>query len=384
MRKLLFALPLLLFWACNQKDTVKFEGKIDNADGKILYLDKLNIGSTQVLDSVTLDDEGNFKFKVENTKPEFYLLRLSNGKLITLLAEANETILLHSSSEDMGKKYIVEGSKGSKLVKEINDKLNDTKEKLASIRKEMEEKKNDADFSTVSQNLVADYVKALQEQREFSIDFIMKNATSLSSYMALYQKIDKNTFTLNENKDIQFVRIVASSMKALYPEHEYTKAILANLKELQKRMDNIKVQQLIQEKGSDFPEINLPDTNGKNRKLSSLKGKFIILSYWASQDAVSRKQNETLKKIYKKYKNRGLTIYQVSVDDDEKLWKKAIQEDQLNWINVCDPETASSSAVRLYNIQRVPANYLIDQRGEIVGKDLLGSRLEEKVAEYVK
>ncbi|MPQ45603.1 redoxin domain-containing protein [Marinifilum sp. N1E240] len=384
MRKLLFALPLLLFWACNQKDTVKFEGKIDNADGKILYLDKLNIGSTQVLDSVTLDDEGNFKFKVENTKPEFYLLRLSNGKLITLLAEANETILLHSSSEDMGKKYIVEGSKGSKLVKEINDKLNDTKEKLASIRKEMEEKKNDADFSTVSQNLVADYVKALQEQREFSIDFIMKNATSLSSYMALYQKIDKNTFTLNENKDIQFVRIVASSMKALYPEHEYTKAILANLKELQKRMDNIKVQQLIQEKGSDFPEINLPDTNGKNRKLSSLKGKFIILSYWASQDAVSRKQNETLKKIYKKYKNKGLTIYQVSVDDDEKLWKKAIQEDQLNWINVCDPETASSSAVRLYNIQRVPANYLIDQRGEIVGKDLLGSRLEEKVAEYVK
>jgi len=384
MRKLLFALPLLLFWACNQKDTVKFEGKIDNADGKILYLDKLNIGSTQVLDSVTLDDEGNFKFKVENTKPEFYLLRLSNGKLITLLAEANETILLYSSSEDMGKKYIVEGSKGSKLVKEINDKLNDTKEKLASIRKEMEEKKNDADFSTVSQNLVADYVKALQEQREFSIDFIMKNATSLSSYMALYQKIDKNTFTLNENKDIQFVRIVASSMKALYPEHEYTKAILANLKELQKRMDNIKVQQLIQEKGSDFPEINLPDTNGKNRKLSSLKGKFIILSYWASQDAVSRKQNETLKKIYKKYKNRGLTIYQVSVDDDEKLWKKAIQEDQLNWINVCDPETASSSAVRLYNIQRVPANYLIDQRGEIVGKDLLGSRLEEKVAEYVK
>jgi len=384
MRKLLFALPLLLFWACNQKDTVKFEGKIDNADGKILYLDKLNIGSTQVLDSATLDDEGKFKFKVENTKPEFYLLRLSNGKLITLLAEANETILLHSSSEDMGKKYIVEGSKGSKLVKEINDKLNDTKEKLASIRKEMEEKKNDADFSTVSQNLVADYVKALQEQREFSIDFIMKNATSLSSYMALYQKIDKNTFTLNENKDIQFVRIVASSMKALYPEHEYTKAILANLKELQKRMDNIKVQQLIQEKGSDFPEINLPDTNGKNRKLSSLKGKFIILSYWASQDAVSRKQNETLKKIYKKYKNKGLTIYQVSVDDDEKLWKKAIQEDQLNWINVCDPETASSSAVRLYNIQRVPANYLIDQRGEIVGKDLLGSRLEEKVAEYVK
>ena len=384
MRKILYVLPILLFWACSQKETVKIEGKIDNADGKTLYLDRLHTASSTAIDSVKLDDDGRFKFKFKNTQPEFYLLRLSNGKLITLLVETNESILVYSKAEDMNKEYVVEGSKGSKLVKQINDRLNVTKAKIASIRKQLEEKKDDPDFSTVSQNLVAKYIEAIQAQRKFSIDFIMDNATSLASYMALYQKIDENTFTLNENKDIQFVKIVASSMKAIYPEHEYTKAILANLSTLEKRMANLKIAKMIEEKGTSFPEIKLPDTNGKEVALSSLKGKFIILSFWASQDANSRKQNQTLKKIYNKYRHKGLRIYHVSVDQDEALWKKAIEEDNMNWINVCDPETGSGYAVRLLNIQKVPANYLIDQRGEIVGKDLFARRLEEKVAEYVK
>lgn len=388
MRKLLFALPLLLLWACNQNDSVKFEGKIDNADGKVLYLDKLHVASSETIDSVSLDGDGRFKFTAEleeeNTKPGFYILRLSNGKLITLLAEAKENILVYSKSENMGAKYIVEGSKGSKLVKQLNDTLTLTKAKIANIRKQLEEKKNDADFSTVSQNLVAEYVEAIQAQREFSKNFIMKNATSLASYMALYQKIDENTFTLNENSDIQFVKIVASSMKALYPEHEYTKAILANYKTLEKRIANLNIAKMIKEKGSNFPDVTLPNTNGKEVALSSYKGKFIILSYWASQDVASRKQNATLKKIYNKYRSKGLKIYQVSVDQNEKLWKQAIDEDKLTWTNVCDLKTGSAAATRLYNIKKVPANYLIDQRGEIVGKDLFGRRLEEKVAEYVK
>lgn len=384
MKKLLLALPILFFWTCSQKDIVKVEGKIDNAEGKVLYFDRLNTTGTEVLDSITIDEDGRFKFKIENTKPEFYLLRLSNGKLITLLAEANESILVYSKGEDMGGKYIVEGSKGSKLVKELNDKLNETKDQLASIRKDLETKKNDPDYSSISQNLLANYVATLQSQRDFSIDFIMKNATSLASYMALYQKLDDKTFTLNENDDIKFVKIVASSMKALYPDHDYTKVILNNLTDLEKRLSNLKMAQLIKENGSNFPDITLPNTKEKDVTLSSLKGKFIVLSFWASQDANSRKQNQTLKKVYKKYSKKGLEIYQISVDQDEKLWKKAIQEDQMNWINVCDAKTGSLNAARLYNIQSVPSNYLLDQKGEIVGKNLFGLALEEKIAEYVK
>lgn len=384
MKKLLLALPFLLFWACSQKEVVEIEGEIVNANGKVLYLDKLHTSSTELMDSVVIGDNGRFKLKVEVTQPDFYLLRLSNGKLITLLLEPKEDVLMHIKGPEMSKDYIVEGSKGSKLVKQITDTLNNTKAKLASIRKELNEKKSDPNYSSISQNLLAEYVETLQNQRKFSVEFVMKNATSLSSYMALYQKLDDKTFTLNENDDIQYVKIVASSMKALYPEHEFTKAILHNYKTLEKRLANLKITNLIKEEGASYPDITLPNTKNKEISLSSFNGKFIILSYWASQDLNSRKHNQTLKKIYKKYKNKGLTIYQVSVDQNEKLWKKAIEEDQLTWTNVCDVESGSAAAARLYNIQQVPTNYLIDKRGEIVGKNLYGLALEEKVAEYVK
>jgi peroxiredoxin len=384
MKKLLLALPFLLFWACSQKEVAEIEGEIVNANGKVLYLDKLHTSSTELMDSVVIGDNGRFKLEVEVTQPDFYLLRLSNGKLITLLLEPKEDVLMHIKGPEMSKDYIVEGSKGSKLVKQITDTLNNTKAKLASIRKELNEKKSDPNYSSISQNLLAEYVETLQNQRKFSVDFVMKNATSLSSYMALYQKLDDKTFTLNENDDIQYVKIVASSMKALYPEHEFTKAILHNYKTLENNLSNLKIKQLIQEKGASFPDITLPNTKNKEVSLSSFDGKFVILSYWASQDLNSRKHNQTLKKIYKKYKNKGLTIYQISVDQDEKLWKKAIEEDQLTWTNVCDVKTGSLTATRIYNIQQVPANYLIDKRGEIVGKNLYGLALEEKVAEYVK
>lgn len=383
MKKLLLALPFLLFWACSQKEVVEIEGEIVNANGKVLYLDKLHTTGTDLIDSVVIGDNGRFNLEVEVTQPDFYLLRLSNGKLLTLLLEPKEDVLMHIKSPEMSS-YVIDGSKGSKLVKQITDTLNNTKAKLANIRKELEEKKTDPNYSSISQNLLAKYVEALQNQREFSIDFVMQNATSFSSYMALYQKIDNKTFALNENDDIKYVRIVASSMKAIYPEHEFTKAILKNYQTLEKRLSNLKIQKMIQEKGSNFPDIVLPDTNKKDVSLSSMKGKFVILSYWASQDANSRKHNQTLKKVYKKYKNRGLDIYQISVDQDEKLWKKAIKDDQLSWTNVCDLKTGSVQATRLYNIQQVPANYLIDKRGEIVGKNLYGLALEEKIAEYIK
>ena len=306
MKKLLLALPLLLFWACTQKEVVNIEGKIDNAKGKTLYLDRLHVSSTQVLDSIQLDEEGRFRFKTENTKPEFYLLRLSNGKLITLLAEANESILIYSKSQNMSKDYVVEGSKGSTLVKTLTDHLNATKTKLAQIKTDLKTKENDPDYASVSKKLTNDYVKTYEAQRKFSIDFIMKNATSLASYMALYQKINKTDYVLNENKDIHFIKVVASSMKALYPEHEYTRAILADYNKMQQRLQNLNISKMIQEKGTSFPDITLPDTNGKKRSLNALKGKFIIVNFWASKDAYSRKENKNLRKIYKKYKNKGL------------------------------------------------------------------------------
>jgi len=383
MKKLLFALPLLLLFACNQQNTVKIEGKIDDADGKMLYLDRLHTASAETIDSVKLDQDGEFKFKMKTTQPEFYLLRLSNGKFITLLTTPSEEISLNSNAGYMSQAYLVSGSTGSMFVKDLNDKLRTTKDSLQAIKKEMKRKKTDPNFSIIAKKLTSKYTKIIKDQRDFSANFIIKNATSLSSYLALYQKIDNKTYTLNKNSDIKYAKVVASSMKALYPEHEYTKAVLTNLKALESQLNNLKIKKLIEENGTNYPDLLIKNTKGNEVRLSSLDGKFIVLSFWASQDINSRKQNSTLKKLYKKYRSKGLEIYQVSVDQDEKLWKTAIKEDGLNWINVCDIESGSGLAVRNFNVQQIPGNYLISKEGDIVGKNLYGSTLEEKVAEYI-
>ncbi len=384
MRKPLFALSLILLWACKEKGNVSIEGKIDHAEGQMLYLDHLKLGGTTSEDSVKLNKEGAFQFSIKLQWPEFYSLRLSNGKSITLLAEENDNMLIYSKAENMSKKYIVEGSHASKLVKQLHDTLLANKKKLAQISKQIKTTQNDAKANSPNQQaLTREYMQVLQNQRDFSADFIMKNPTSLASYMALYQQIAPNVFTLNENEDIQYVKTLASSMKALYPEHEYTKAILANLETLNERLAKLKFSQLVKEQGINFPEIKLPDANGKELALSSLNGKFIVLCFWASQDENSRKENRNLRKIYRKYKNKGLEIYQISVDKDEKQWKKALKDDQMTWINVCNPKTGSAYEARLLNIQQLPANYLMDKNGEIVGKNLFGNSLEEKIDEYL-
>jgi len=191
MKKLLFAIPLLLLFACNQENTIKIKGRIQKGDGITLYLDKLHTASKETIDSVKLDKDGEFSFKTKSTQPEFYLLRLSNGKLITLLTAPNEEVEVNSIASHMNSAYIVSGSTGSAFVKDLNDKLNKTKDSLAVIKKELNEKKSDPNYSSISQNLLAKYIEVIQDQRDFSANFIMKNATSLSSYLALYQKIDK-------------------------------------------------------------------------------------------------------------------------------------------------------------------------------------------------
>jgi hypothetical protein len=111
---------------------------------------------------------------------------------------------------------------------------------------------------------------------------------------------------------------------------------------------------------------------------------LVLLSYWASVDQNSRYENRNLKRLYAKYKSKGFEIYQFSLDQSRVLWESAIAQDGCTWINVSDLQSTSSYAVRIYNVNSIPANYLISRNGDIIGKDLFGARLEEKLAELLK
>jgi len=185
-----------------------------------------------------------------------------------------------------------------------------------------------------------------------------------------------------DKQDQVYFSTLATSLNIYYPDservkHLYNFVLGAKSQQQQAAMN----QYLMNNATAGFPDIEETDIKGNKIKLSSLKGKTVLLSFWASWDEASRKENNHLKKMYKKYHNKGFEIYQVSLDRSKVLWESAIVNDDLPWINVSDLRYTESYPARIYNVQNLPANYLISAEGEIIGKNLFGNRLTDKLSE---
>lgn len=124
----------------------------------------------------------------------------------------------------------------------------------------------------------------------------------------------------------------------------------------------------------------MPDMFGNKIRLSSLQGKVILVDFWSALAGNSNQLNAELKESYEKYSERGFEIYQIGVDNSKAIWVSAVQEQNLPWISVCDLRGTASTALTLYNVQNLPANFLIDREGNIVAKNVYGAELEKRVA----
>lgn len=374
------SLAIIFTIGCNRPEKFEIRGKITNAPGQMIYLEELMVASVRPVDSAKISSGGEFTLKQHTGMPTFFLLKLKENNFITLLIDSAEKITIEADAINFARDYKVEGSPGSLLVQELNNKLNTTKQKLDSITSLYTIYEGSPEIEQLKKEWGESYQKIVQEQVDYSTNFVSEHPFSMASVLALYQKFNDENYVV---RDLHALRVAASALNSFYPNSEHVKALYANTLQLIATERAGKVRKIIEENAENSPDIVLPDPDGKEIALSSFRGKYVLVHFWSALDENSRIVNPVLAEIYSKYKNRGFEIYQVSVDNDRNKWLEAIEEDRLVWTNVGDMK-GSIQPVMFYNIQSIPYNYLLDKEGVILAKNLTGPAIDKTLSSIFK
>lgn len=375
---------ITLFTACDNDNRVQISGTIENSDKQMVYLEQINVDKVIVLDSTKTSRKGTFQFKTETTYPTFYNLRFQNGSIVTVIGAPQEEIVISGKQPGLANNYWVEGSESSLWIKVLNFQLQNTTALIDTIQRSYQKLPQDKQYDEQRQQLAIRLDSAVNKQIRFTKTFILDHATSLAAYYALYQKFPGGAYILSPETDLHSYKVVASSLKAMYPDSPYTAAILNHLKEINKSIQNQRFQELIQASENQLPEIALPNVNGDTIRLSSMKGKYILLDFTTLSNNGSPAYIREMKTIYNKFKNKGVEIYMVCLTNDVNDWKERVKAYGITWTVVCESDLQGSRALLGWNIKNIPANYIINKKFEIVGKDLTGRRLEERLNDVIK
>lgn len=317
--------------------------------------------------------------KVKAADADFYQLGVSSTNFITLLAEPKEKISLVFNNKNLFENYTIKGSPGSAKLQTLDLALTDTKRKLDSINTLYSKASLQPGFDVKGPLLETEYNKLIKAQRRKNIEFIINNVNSLASIKALYQRFNPDTYVLYDPHDLQYLKIVTDSLLKHYP---YSKQVQALARDFQKEMNSIYALQ-IQQLASALPRTKLDpdliDISGKRVALSSLKGKYVLLAFWSAKSQECIDENLQLKELYKLYNKKGFEIYQINLDENEADWRNAVRFDELPWINTREDDPKDLKNAILYNVKNLPANYLYDKEGTIIGINLHGRALQLKL-----
>ncbi|MQY78511.1 MAG: DUF4369 domain-containing protein, partial [Bacteroidetes bacterium] len=178
MKILLPVLFLVLLASCGQKSKIEISGLVNNANQKYIYLDEMDINQRNLVDSAKIRKKGTFHFRIHSTEPNYYQLRLTSRNFITLLASPGEKISVVSKDRYLPENYEVFGSEGSSLIKKLDDQLRKTIYKTDSISALYKESQENPGFDTIGPQFNDAYTKVIQDQRRFTIRFILENISS--------------------------------------------------------------------------------------------------------------------------------------------------------------------------------------------------------------
>lgn len=380
MKRLVFLLIIILVYSgCKEKKSFKINGVIEGKKSGIIIINRLDLNTPVLIDSVKISKKGTFHIKIRSNEPDFYQLSLTPDNFVTLLAEPGEKIKIQFSSQTLYDNYTVSGSEGSEKLRVIDENLINTKRKLDSLSNAYTIASSKPGFDQKGPELETEFNELVKLQRMKNIEFIITNTTSLASIKAVYQRIDPETYVLYNSRDLQFLKILSDSLKKYYPNSKHVQALTRDFQNELTQMNTSQIARLSEQLEPIKLNPDLKNINGKRISLESLKGKYVLLTFWSvhSQDCIN--ENMQLKELYKMYNKKGFEIYQINIDADTSLWKSVVKYEELPWINTRENDPSDPVTTRLFNVRELPSNFLFDKEGNIESSNLHGKTLKLKL-----
>jgi peroxiredoxin len=382
MKKIIILFIIALFAASCSKSGYKISGTLENAAGVTLILELVKARSLEIVDSVVVDASGQFEMKGELENADYFILKKDQENLITLILEPGQQLTITGDLENIANNYEVTGSAGSKLIKEFHTKLDETLDKITELNKIYNDSLGSLNMAEIVKDLKERSEKIIEGQKDYSIEFVRNNVGSLASVLVLYQQISPQYILFDPMEDYKYFFMVDSAIFDKYSQSDAALSLHAHVTNLKQRIEEIREKEEFLSPGSFTPEIALPTPEGDTIKLSSTRGKIVLLDFWAAWCQPCRTENPNLVANYKTYHDKGFEIFQVSLDRTRDQWIKGIEDDELGeWIHVSDLKYWNSVVVPAYYIDGIPASFLLDKEGKIIARNLRGEALSNKLKE---
>lgn len=373
MKKLILGISIVGLLAtltsCEDKTVTSKSGTIvkgyleDIQGGELILLQALTANNIKTVDTLLTDVEGNFEIGPNVPKIGFYRIFINNNNFVNLILEPNDTLEFLANVADLEGTYEVKGSEETIKLKTFNDLMNNYVDKIDSMQNDIKRAQANQDYQLYQEIFIAQ--KDLQMKTGNDIRSFVQNNTSYLASLSAVQKLDPDgDFEL-------FVKV----RDDLAPKIGGT----ALHNDLAGRIKNWEAVR----PGAKMMDITLNDPKGEAKTLFSQLGEVTLVDFWASWCRPCRAENPNIVKAYKKYKKKGFEVVGISLDKDGNQWKEAIKADGLKWAHLSDLKFWNSAAAKQYNVQSIPASFLVDKNGVILAKNLRGPALEMKLMEVL-